>query len=80
MSDDEQLLRDELEASSERIGFLESRVGYLKEQIKTLEVSNEMYRRLAERRFDEILDLEEEVATLRENLDNLETQIGKESE
>ena len=80
MSDDEQLLRDELEASSERIDFLESRVGYLKEQIKTLEVSNEMYRRLAERRFDEILDLEEEVATLRENLDNLETQIGKESE
>jgi hypothetical protein len=49
---------------------------YLKEQIKILEGGSEMYRRVAERRHDQIMDLEEEIATLRENLDNLESKIA----
>jgi len=62
MSDDLQLLRDELEASSDRIGYLEERVRDLQNT--------------ADRRYQKITDLEEEIEELQENLADLEAKIA----
>ena len=59
---EEELLRDELTAQSNRIGFLEEQATHWKE--------------VAERRYRKILDLEEELDDLQEELADLETKIA----
>jgi len=63
------ILRDELEASSNRIGYLEAQLHDAREDCDSLD-------RIARRRSDLITSLEEEVADLQENLADLEAKIA----
>jgi len=66
---------DEIKRLQEQLANEIRYTGYLKEQIKTLEGSCGMYRRLAERRHLKIIGLEEEISELQEMLSDREQQI-----